>query len=151
MFDSERKEITVLASGERLPATTGANTVLIFGSRVSRAYELAAKFQAYLEEKNLPNPDVYAIGDAGLIEKTFLSLDELGKLNLPKGVILLPEMRQNDPFTGNGMSLDTYHCGIDKFVESLCNKYGVPLIKIKPDEPAERIIESLEGIYKLGE
>ncbi len=148
MSDLERGiSINVLDLDKRLPATS-VNTVLVFGSRGTGVYDLAHNFQEYLEVKGLPSPCVYAVSDAELIKKAFLNVGESGNINPPRGVILLPEMRQHDPRTGSGITLNTYDCGIDMFVGRLCSEYGVPLVKIMPNTPTMSLTEGLKEIYK---
>ncbi len=150
MFDIERiRESTIIRPECELQPTT--NRVLVLGSRCSGAYQLRADLQTYLKERNIPNPDVQVLRDVGLIEVALLGREDVfqGRAAplLPKGVILLPEMRQY--YEGTGMSLDTYRCGIDRRVEELCAKYNVPLIMIRtfssPDQISAGIRQLLSG------
>lgn len=150
MLDIERsKSGLIIEQGCELQPTT--NRVLVLGSSCSGAYQLGSDLQAYLKERGIPNPDVKVLRDAGLIEIALLGREDVfqGRAAplLPKGVILLPEMRQY--YEGMGMSLDTYRCGIDRRVEELCAKYNVPLIMIRtfssPDQISAGIRQLLSG------
>lgn len=132
------------------------NRVLILGSRLSGAFELGEKFQEYLKERDIPNPNVEVLRDAGLIERAIIGCEDpdedINKRrlnpNLPEGVILLDEMRQWTP-SGMGMSLETYESGIDEYVEGLCHAHNIPLVKIKkythPQQITRGLIEFTEA------
>lgn len=134
---------------ETLPAKI-ENRVLILGARISGAHELAAAFRSYLEEKGIPEPNVQYLRDAAKIEEAFLgreTLDEGRKSpNPPKGVILLPYMRQYD--NGKGMFLSTYECGISNYVEELCAEQGIPLIKIREINSQTQILQGLKELFE---
>lgn len=90
-----KQEFPLSPRGEILSTSIG-NRVLILGSRLGGAFTLGAAFQTYLEQRGIPEPSVEVLRDAGKIEKAILgrkTVDEGRKNpNLPKGVILLPEM-----------------------------------------------------------
>lgn len=154
MFGIERdarKKSSVEQSGELRP-TNVVNKVLILGSRISGAYELGSGFQAYLEAKEVPSPVVEVLRDAGLIEAALLGREELaqGRVDplLPRGVILLPQMRQY--YGGMGMTLDTYTSGVAERVRQLCLKYNVPLVEIRQYISPEQITAGIKQLL-LGE
>ena len=145
-----KRELLSHPKGENLPAEI-ENRVLILGSKISGAFELGCAFQKYLEQKGIPEPNVEVLRDAGKIEIAILGGEtiEEGRENprLPKGVILLPEMRQYLP-TGTGMSLKTYSCGISEEVEALCQRYGIPLVKIREYRTPEQIEKGLTKLLE---
>jgi len=144
----EKQEFPLSFRGETLP-TTIQNRVLVLGSRLNGAFELGEGFQAYLEQKGIPEPSVEVLRDAGRIEEAILDIEKDSKsFNLPKGVILLPEMRQYSP-TGLGMSLNTYESGISAFVKELCDRYGIPLVEVKKYESSKQIEEGLKRLLEL--
>jgi len=149
MSDQERS----LVKNKETSPTLVDNKVLILGSRLSGAFILGEKFQEYLEERGIPNPDVEVLRDAGHIERAIIGCEDLSedmhirRLNpkLPKGVILLDEMRQQT-LSGMDMSLDTYSCGIDEYVEEQCNAHNVPLVKIKKYTSPQQITQGLKEL-----
>lgn len=149
MSDQEKS----LARSNEVPLSNVDNRVLILGSRLSGAYELGEEFQEYLEERGIPNPDVEVLRDAGYIERAIIGCEDLDedinirRLNpkLPKGVILLDEMRQQT-LSGMDMSLDTYSCWIDKYVEEQCDAHNVPLVKIKKYTSSQQITQGLKEL-----
>lgn len=136
---------------EEALAVVHRNRILVLGSRLSGAFTLADNFQEYLEKAGIPNPDVEVLRDAGMIKDAFLGrgYSEANKHledgTLPRGVILFPEMRQYTP-SGSGMSLQTYECGIDEYVEGLCAEYGVPLAEIRPNDSLDQLNEEIKLI-----
>lgn len=144
----ENKVFPLSCHSETLP-TIIENRVLILGSRLSRAFHLGEAFQAYLEQKGISELNVEVLSDVGRIEEAILGREIVDEdrrnLDLPKGVILLPEMRQYSP-SGMGMSLNTYKVGISTFVEDLCKEYGVPLVEIREDESPEQITGGLKQL-----
>jgi hypothetical protein len=146
---SPNRSLSILLSRESLPVVS-EDRVLILGSRLSGSFELAKELQAYLEEKEIPNLEVEILRDAGKIKQAFLGQEnsdqgESKATSLPRGVILLPQMRQHDA-VGYAMSLDTYGCGIGESVKNLCNKYGIPLVMIKSYSFPKQISEGLNNI-----
>jgi len=144
-----------LVEGKDIPPVLTSNRVLVLGSRLSGVFELAEGFQAYLEVRGVTYPELEVLRNAALIEQAFLDYNDgvdiiEGKSNPnpPKGVILLPEMRQYRP-DGVGMSIDTYECGIDVYVENLCLKYGVPLVKIRAYHSPQQLTEGLKEILGI--
>ena len=125
------------------------NRVVILGSVLSGAHVLATDFKRYLEQKGIKEPEINVVRDAACIEDAILGIkaDE-SKPTLAKGVILLPEMRQYH--YGRGMSLSTYECGIDKYVERLCEKYKIPLVEIRSFTDEDQITEGTKKLL-LGE
>jgi hypothetical protein len=123
------------------------------GSRISGAVEFGEGFQRYLEQKNVPQPEVQILRDAGKIQTAFLGRDSIEQgienPDPPRGVILLPEMRQYGP--GFDMFLDTYGCGIDRYVEELCKEYGIPLIEIRHYKSPQQISQGVQHILELNE
>lgn len=146
----DKQEFPLSPRGETLPIRT-ENRVLILGSSVSGVFELRKDFQAYLEEKDIPEPNVEVLRDVAMIETAILGRETIeedrGNPNLPKGVILLPEMRQYSP-TGMGMSLDTDESGISDFVKKLCQRWGIPLVKIQEYKSPEQIEEGLKKLLE---
>ena len=133
---------------EAFPHLTSQNRVLILGSQIGGAYKIADAFQTYLENKGVESPVVQVLRDAGIIEQAVLYEKEedknKNKISPPKGIILLPEMRQYHE--GMGMSLNTYKCGISDYVEDLCEKYNIPLVKIMEYKSPQQIEEGLTTI-----
>lgn len=154
MSDQER---LLVNNTETSPALVD-NRVLILGSRLSGAFKLGEKFQEYLEERGIPNPDVEVLRDAGYIERAIIGCEDLDedinirRLNpkLPKGVILLDEMRQQT-LSGMDMSLDTYSCGIDEYVEKQCITHNIPLAKVKQYTSPQQITQGLKELMDQSE
>lgn len=106
--------------------------VVVFGTVLNGVRDLACKFQDYLEQNGIINPEVQAFRDVDGIEDAFygrlLSPNEIkaGKPkpsdSLPVGVIALPEMRQYDYA---GMTVETPF----DFIEALCEKHRVPFVR----------------------
>jgi|GEM_PF-5286257 len=143
----ENKQDCSLAKREEILPTTTENRVLILGSTISGAFKLADSFEVYLKQRGIAKPSVEVLRDAGIIE-TALTIDQgRENPNLPKGVILLPEMRQYSP-TGMGMSLGSYESGISDFVEQLCQRYDIPLIKIREYKTPEQIEKGLKELLE---
>lgn len=98
-----RSELTPIPAKRELLAQT-ENRVLVLGSRLSGAFTLADSFQEYLRQRGIAEPRVAVLRDAGLIELAILGRESIeeGRKHpcLPKGVILLPTMRQY--FKGRG-------------------------------------------------
>ena len=97
---SPNRSLSILLSRESLPVVS-EDRVLILGSRLSGSFKLAKELQAYLEEKEIPNLEVEILRDAGKIKQAFLGQEnsdqgESKAASLPRGVILLPQMRQHD-------------------------------------------------------
>lgn len=128
--------------------------VLVMGARISGAEALASEFQQFIEGKDLSHVRVELLRDAGFIEHAFFgtTMEEdpgtLQKKSIPLGVILLPEMRQYDE-RGSGMFLNTYQCGISKYVEGLCRQHGVPLVEIRPAVEEDNQVLIAEGIAQI--
>lgn len=150
-----------MSNQERLPTVKKdtspipvVNRVLIMGSRLGGAFQFGEGFQKYLEERGVPEPSVEVLRNANLIEKAVLDSEDTdegrGNPNLPRGVILLPEMRQYTP-SGQGMTIDTNLSGIGKYVEGLCAKHNIPLVKINKYESPEQLSEGLRQIMEESE
>jgi len=150
MSDSDNKEQTLPSKRETLPSKT-RNRVLVLGSRLSGAFELGNTFQIYLEERGIPEPEVEIQRDAGFIEKYVLGRETAAEgrksPDLPKGVILLPEMRQYSE-GGQAMFLDTYRSGVYQYVKDLCDKYKIPLIEIREYKTEDQIKDGLKKLLE---
>ncbi len=137
------KKQAVETNRETLP-DLNKGKVLVFGSRISGALDMAEGLENCLEQHNVKNIDIVVERNASRIGKLFKSL----KATI-RGVVLLNEMRQYDPLTGRGMTLDTFNCGLDKTVERLCDKNGIPLVELKGDVTQEQIAEKIKKLpYK---
>ena len=147
MSDQERSLVTT----KDISPIPVNNRILVLGSRLSGAYKLGEGFQAYLEQRRIPEPSVEVLRNAGLIEKALLGRENIEEgrksPNLPRGVILLPEMRQYS-LQGLGMSLDTHESDISKYVEGFCEDHGIPLVKIKKFKSREQLDEGLKQIME---
>ncbi len=139
--------------------SSSGNRILVLGSRSSGAYRFAGDFERYLEQKGIPNPEVESTRNAFYIEDAFLGRDTLneGKRdpNVPKGVILFPEMRQ---YVGpNGMNIPTYDRSsvnmegetIADRVRKLCRQYNVPLIEITEYLSEQEVEGAIKDLPRL--
>ncbi|MDD2225461.1 MAG: hypothetical protein PHP97_04875 [Candidatus Shapirobacteria bacterium] len=97
--------------------------IFVLGSNLSCANDVVNLIKEFIEKNNL-KIEVIKCRNAGL-------LDEIFKKYPIKGVILMNEMRQYDPFNGSGMFLSTFKTGIDKFVNEECKKRRIVLMEIK--------------------
>lgn len=145
-----RSEAKITTPGEKLPThKINPNRFVIYGSRLSGAYKISEELSRFLLEKGIENPDVEVVRDAGYINQRFY-LEPEGKRTkktppkLPRGVILLDEMRQY--FQGKGMTLDTTSSGIRDYVETLCRENGIPLIMFTGDFSVEFFEQSLREL-----
>ena len=123
-------------------STRTDNRVLILGSRMSGAYEIGETFQKYLKFRSIPQIRVEVLRDVNGIEEAILEGS-----NLPKGIILLPEVRQYS-LGGMGTTLRTYEDGVNNCIESLCEKYNIPLHEIREYKSPKQIEEGLKNLLE---
>jgi len=113
--------------------------------------DLADGLEQYMREQGINSVNVDVWRNVAKIDLAFFGISDLKeltnmtKINLPKGVILLPEMRQYDP-SNKGMSIDTYETGVDVEVKKLCDGYDVPLIMLRKVPTAEELIEGMRRL-----
>lgn len=126
------------------------NRVVVFGSRMTKAGDLSAELQSFLESKGVPSPNVLWFTDIAYIEDAFFGAGDDNK-SLPRGVIIFPEMRryfQGDG--GAGESIPTnwgYGRGrsIREQIESLCDLHNVPHVYVEFLEP-QTVLRGLERL-----
>lgn len=128
------------------------NRIVVFGSRISGANILSTGLSKYLKEKGIQNPKVHYVRNITNIQPGFFDYWPQDENNdyypdnwtndeftdnptLPRGVILLPEMRQYHEMTG--MFVPSYAVWLD--IKKLCDKYEVPLVIIDKDFTPEQI------------
>ena len=168
--DLERKD-SHLAQPEGSDSTELAvdpNRVVVYGSRLSGALDLARELGRYLEERGVSQPQVVGWRDAGYLRQAFfdeplphevidgpISLPS-GKVTdapvrtLPRGVVVFPEMRQYTEM--GGMFLDTYESkdfyGKSTFdhIRELCERHGVPYLRMDYGATQEQLIEGLKAL-----
>lgn len=171
-----------------------SNRVVVYGSRLSGACELAVGFNDYLIERAIPEPTVEVCRDAQYITDAFYDrqpvIHESTKLNpqipaskrglanlmihvksllkrsspdgrgisipvepsqdipastLPKGVVVLPEMRQYTP-DGQGMTINAPY----EYIRQLCEKHGVPIVRLEKIDAEEiTALQLSEGIMDV--
>ena len=139
---------------ETLPVVQ-PNRIVVFGSHNSGAGFLAHGFEDYLRSQGIENPYVHYVRNTTNINAGFLNYWPENPLNdywpdptadsdqptLPRGVILMPEMRQYHEMTG--MFVPTYQSGVASYVRELCERYNVPLIEIHGSLTPEQIKEQI--------
>lgn len=128
------------------------NRVVIFGSRLSGASILSSGLNEFLKEKGIPEPKVHYVRNIANIQSGFFDYWPQDENNdyypdnwtndeftdhptLPRGVILLPEMRQYHEMTG--MFVPSY--AVKSRIEELCDKHGVPLVVIDTEFSPDQI------------
>lgn len=136
---------------ETLPVQN-PNRVVVFGARVSGSDFLAGRFQSYLKEKGIQDPKVHYVRNIANIEAGFFDYwpvnpnwdyypdnwnndESTDHPTLPRGVILLPEMRQYHEMTG--IFVPSYVVWSD--IKKMCDQYGVPMVTIDKDFTPEQI------------
>jgi len=126
--------------------------ILVMGSRLSGSFNLADGLEQRMKEMGIENVNVDVLRDAGKIDLAFFDvnspkeLSDQEKLNLPKGIILLPEMRQEDPFSLSKMTIDTNSSGVEEYVKRLCDECNIPLLILRKIPSVE---ELSEGVREL--
>lgn len=126
-----RRKADIAPAGEKRPVyEVDPNRFVVYGSRISGAFSLGEELLKFLSEKGVAEPNVQVVRDARVIDQAFYLKPSTKRSKnsppkLPRGVILLGEMRQY--FNGQGMSLDTTSSGIRDYVEKICKENGIPL------------------------
>lgn len=118
-----------------------ADRVVVYGSNTSGVQTITIVLETYLERMG-KNYTVEAVRDAGLINQAFYNIDEERNIKspqnqrtVPKGVVVLPEMRQY--YDGKGMFLGTYTTSdgqggtIFTLIRGLCKQNNVPLVNFR--------------------
>jgi len=110
------------------------NRILILaGKTYGRA---AQDIQDCLEARGGVGLRVERVSDVAMIRPVFFNIGfyddpDQKNVNVPRGVVLLPEMNQ---YSGNwSMNITVYNKanGLEGYVTSLCGTYNVPLVKIR--------------------
>ncbi|RJQ26531.1 hypothetical protein C4577_03435 [Candidatus Parcubacteria bacterium] len=141
---------------ETLPALK-PNRVVIYGSRLSGGPLLAKELQDYLEQAGVENPEAIIIRDVDLIARAFYNVPPNAdfdpknppKNNLPKGVIILPEMRQYHNGWGMTVSMDATNLSgktLKEYITELCDNNGVPNITVEPSTPNDKLPEMIKSL-----
>jgi hypothetical protein len=131
-----RKPSDIVSSQEQLPATR-RRRLLVMGTTMSGVWDLQRQLQEVLKRKGITDVEVEVLKEAPEIIHSFYGNDSKGFQqpagnDVPIGVVLLPEMRQHDPWTGAGMTVFSHGTGLSDLVERLCAQHGVQLVQIYP-------------------
>lgn len=116
------------------------NRVVVYGTKGGSAPYLTQAIldKAELLEKEI---DTFYCSDSGRFQDAFFNREfdpEGNQINidtLPSGVIVCSEIRQYDPWNGNGMTIEAFvdkdSRGLTFFdtVAQLCDPHGVPIVK----------------------
>jgi len=152
---SEQSEIP---QKETLPAVP-KNRILIFGSGGSGIFEMQKDFKEYLIKRGIPDPHIQTAKHMENIEPAIFNTfdipesEEERKKNLPKGIIVLPTIKQN--IDGLDFPVDTYSAKlgngqtISGYIKSICDKYQVPVIFLRKDYSREKTEKEINRLLKL--
>lgn len=148
---SDSNEVSDVIRRQLLPIS---NRVVVFGSRLSGAFDLAEALDRYLRVRDVP--DVSLVVERN-IERIISAFYGRGKESigdtLPKGVVVLPEMRWYPE--GIGMTVNTHrgelYAGIKYstvfgYIKSICDENGVPIVDFNNDSTQGELIT---GVDKL--
>lgn len=154
MVDEKKEQVIV---NENLPIPKRPR-VVIFGARASGSYDLAEDLKAYLVTHGIENPFVDPAKYVESIEHVMFGVktdqeltsdEDERKKGLPKGVIVLPYMRQITPGSDMTIPTGTSDEGFIssrnhgnpytpyEYIKSICDKYGVPIIPIAEEYTRE--------------
>lgn len=146
-------KIGIAGRGKETLPITKPDRVVIYGSRTSGAPVVADELQKYLQEKGLNNPSVEVVRNVAVIENAFYDVP-IGQNvnskniphNIPKGVIVFPQMRQYSE--DMGMSVDTNAKNLSgmsrrEYIQRLCDKNKVPYIIVENSTPNEEVLSKL--------
>lgn len=131
MTDNELKisqgtSTEIVSVTEKLPLRQ-TNRIVVYGSRTAGSFELSAEFQAFLEEKGITDPRVEPCRLIDYLEEAFFS-QYAGVENperiIPKGVIVLPELRAYS----HGWEVNVSSNSFFGQIQALCDQYGVPIV-----------------------
>ena len=118
------------------------NRIIVFGSAQNGVNTIATDSGVFLRNKGLSDDYIVVIQrDASYIGSFFYNRvpgtpwEQQSGVTVPKGVIILPDMRQYDPRSYMGMTISTYYSkdwdGKTPFdhIKELCEKSGVPYVE----------------------
>jgi hypothetical protein len=161
MDNNEGKEIisdTKPINKETLPEVP-KNRILIFGSTQSGIFEMQKDFKEYLKERGILDPHVETARYIDSIKPAIFGThaipesEEEKRKNLPKGVIVLPTMRQETE-AGN-MTIDTYNATslygqtVYDYIKTICGEYNVPVIFLGEDYSREKMEKEINKLLKF--
>lgn len=138
------------------------NRVIVFGSYLSGAFDLQAALQEYLERSGIKNPLVQVVRDVALIRAAILDIEghhqgnrpshsRESKPTLPRGVIILPEMRQDHG--GMGMTIPTFDVVGDSeyspfnLIAMICDENSVPYIALASNFTKSDFDQKIESLF----
>ena len=126
--------------------------ILVLGSVTAGSRTFAEQFQKFADDSSVPKVAIDYLSDIAEVERIFLGQKtaEEGWKNPkpPIGVVLFPQMRQHDPYSGRGVFINTYGTGVAEYVRSLCEKFTVPLREIKDSSTSGDSSEILAPLLK---
>lgn len=135
--------------------------VLVCGSNLSGAFDLAGLLEQYVRERGLSDVEVQVLRDASIFPRVFYNVGEdepytpeLYSDRVPQAVLILPEMRQYDPRTGWGMTLDTYTSrdfngnSVFENIKKLCEKHNVPFVNFSKGQTPKDLLAGLDSLLE---
>lgn len=158
---------SIESEGELLPVNVVGNyyldnlpqdpqRVVIYGANISGAHDFARAFRRHIEEMGITDAQIIHERNVSYWKKQFYgeSDEKPGVRTLPRGVVVFDVMRQYDPWSGQGMFIDSFGYEGQKtetffdHIKQLCEKHGVPYAWLSSSESTETLLQRLEGFKK---